>query len=208
VHQQGQGTHALRVRREGRHRHHAARQPDRGGSCVRRQPLRRTHARRADRAGDDPDAGHRRRTAHGVGRPWLPRRGRRQPGAPDQAPGQEEAAHRVRSQDPQATPGDRACDRAPEGRSPHGALPSEGGPGRQDACGAVRSRVQHQVAAADDRQKRPEGFFVSASGHGGDNRRRQTAARIPSATRPDELRSSQWTPLVTDRRNGATRDRG
>jgi CheY-like chemotaxis protein len=57
-------------------------------------------------------------------------------------------------------------------RSPHGPLPSPGRDGRPAACGAVRSRLQHPLAAAHDCQKghpRPAGlsFTPVAAGRGG-----------------------------------------
>ena len=52
----GQGTPALRIRGQGGHRHHREGNLIVGARAFPGNPLRRPHPRRADRAGDDPDA--------------------------------------------------------------------------------------------------------------------------------------------------------
>ncbi len=60
----------------------------------------------------------------------------------------------------------RADHRARQIRPPHGPLSPQGIRRRCAARGAVRSGLQHPLAAADDRQERPGPFVVPVVGCG------------------------------------------
>lgn len=85
------------------------------------------------------------------------------------APGQAQALDGTGKTAAQAPPGHRADHRTPEGRSPDGPLSLEGRIRRPAARSAVRGGLQHQMAAAHDRQEGralPEGdFFVPRERH-------------------------------------------
>src|SRR5690606_21496961 len=79
------------------------------------------------------------------------------------APGQAQALDGTGKTAAQAPPGHRADHRTPEGRSPDGPLSLEGRIRRPAARSPVRGGLQHQMAAAHDRQEGralPEGDFL------------------------------------------------
>ena len=76
----------------------------------------------------------------------------------------------------------------------HGHDPGRAGHDPELAGHDHRNAQQRALAAADDREERPEGFFAGASGHGGDSGTGRTEAPFQRADRMDALRSSRPIP--------------